>query len=237
MRSCLFRLPASLALVLLALSACGYGFVHTVQTPTPNDLPDTPPSILHVFVSVSVSGGVPWSNPRTFVNVQFLSHGEAISFHANETLACDGSPTLTLSDRLTHLGYPTSEVASRPFSCLYTSKGRSAQFAVLIPAAPEITSPAEGAHVPRAQATTITFTASSANAEIDAFSGPDTPPGDGIAQVIASGTASIDTSHFIAGPGLIRIEETPSARVIATGNFASVAAECSANTQVHVTWV
>lgn len=231
---------ATLVLVVLAFSACAatpiaYG---RVVTPTPYYLPDTAASALDVTVSISI-GGNALSFVGARVSVSFSVPGHLVAFRDGETLSCDGAAPVVLSsmrygaeDRFS----PTGVGANHPFSCTYTSKGRSASFAVVIPVAPEIITPTEGATLLREQALPVTYQSINGSAELDAFSGADIPPTDTSVKITDPNQMTLDTSAFVAGPGQIEIIETPAVRVLAAGSFHSFTAGCGATSLIHVTW-
>lgn len=233
------RVLAPLILVVLAFSACApTRAAFSRVTPTPYYLPDTAASALDVTVSISV-GGDSLSSVGARVSVSFSVTGHLVAFRDGETLSCDGAAAVVLSsmrygaeDQFS----PTGVGTGHPFSCTYTSKGRSASFAVVIPVAPEIIAPTEGATLPREQALPVTYQSVNGSAELDAFSGADIPPTDTSVKITDPNQMTVDTSAFVPGPGQIEIIETPVVRVIAAGSFHSFTADCGATALIHVTW-
>lgn len=235
------RILTPLILVVLALSACALGPVAFVRvTPAPYYLPDTAASALNVTLNISV-GGNSLSSVGAHVSVLFSVPGHLVAFRDGETLSCDGAAPVVLSS----MRYgaedefsPTGVGASHPFSCTYTSKGRSASFAVVIPVAPEIITPTEGATLPREQALPVTYQAITGSAELDAFSGgsANVSPTDTSVKITDPIQMTIDTSAFVPGPGQIEIIETPVVPVIAAGSFHSFTADCGVTAVIHVTW-
>lgn len=231
---------ALLILVVLTFSACApmpvaFG---RVTTPTPYYLPDTAASALDVTVSITVG-----SNSLSFVgarvSVSFSVSGHLVAFRDGETLSCGGATPVVLSSmRYGAVGRfsPPGIGTSHPFSCTYTSKGRSASFAVVIPVAPEIITPTEGATLLREQALPVTYQSINGSAELDAFSGADIPPTDTSVKITDPNQMTLDTSAFVPGPGQIEIIETPAVRVIAAGSFHSFTAGSGDTALIHVTW-
>lgn len=225
-----------LAIVLLVFCACSGGFVH--GTPGPYYVQDTSPAALDLTLVVFMQGTEPFTpSPTTSIEVNFSVPGRLIAFHGGETFACDGAAPMILGDKYIILKYPTAAVAGKPLACAYTSKGHAAQFQVLLPPAPQLLSPTQGANVPRQTALLVTYRDTSGNAEIDAFSGANIPPVDTSVKIISPGSMTIDTTNFTAGPGRIEIQETPAARVLSTGGFHSLIVQPNAFAVVQVTWV
>ena len=146
---------------------------------------------------------------------------------------------MILGDKYITLEYPTAAVAGKSLSCAYTSNGHTAQFQALLPPAPQLLSPMQGANAPRQTALLVTYRDTSGNAEIDAFSGGDAgiPSADTSVKITTPGSVTIDTSNFIAGPGRIEIEETPAVRVLSTGGFHSLTVQPGDFAVAQVTWV
>jgi hypothetical protein len=238
-RSPLPRTLAPLILVVLAFSACALAPVAFGRvTPAPYYLPDTSASALDVTLSITV-GGNSLSSVGARVSVLFSVPGHLVAFRDGETLSCDGAAPEVLSsirygaeDEFSPPGVGTDH----PFSCSYTSKGRCANFAVVIPVAPEIITPTEGATLPREQALPVTYQSITGSAELEAFSGANIPPTDTSVKITDPNQTALNTSAFVAGPGQIEITETPAVRVIATGGFHSFTADCGATALIHVTW-
>lgn len=242
-RTLVLSVLASLILAVLVFSACGLTPVPFSRiTPAPYYLPDTAASALDVSVSISV-GGNSLSSVGTHVRVFFSVPGHLVAFRDGETLSCDGAAPVALSGMKyeTKDQFSTPDVGTdHPFSCTYTTKGRSSNFAVVIPAAPEIITPTEGATLPRAQDQLVTYQSVTGRAELAAFSyappGANIPDVDTSAKITDPGYMILDTSAFDPGPGHIDITETPAVRVVAAGGFHSFTADCGATAIVHVTW-
>lgn len=241
MRSPLLRTFApfifeTLILVVLVFSVC-MACGRVTLTP-PYYPPDTAASALDVTVSISV-GGNALASVGTRVSVSFSVPGHLVAFRDGETLSCDGAAPVALSS-IRYGGEdqfsPTDVGASHPFTCTYTSKGRSASFAVVIPVAPEIITPTDGATLPRELALPVTYQSVNGNAELDAFSGANIPPTDTSVKITDPNQMTIDTSAFVPGPGRIEIIEAPAVRVIAPGSFHSFSAGCGATARIYVTW-
>ncbi len=230
---------AFLAIVLVASCACSgvpIGFAH--HAPTPYYVQDTSPSALDLTLVVFMQGTEPFTpSPTTSIEVYFSVPGHLIAFHGGETLACNGAAPMTLGNKYVTLKYPTAAVAGKPFACVYTSRGHTAQIQALLPPAPQLLSPTQGATVLRQAALLVTYRDISGKAEIDAFSGANIPPEDTSVKITTPGSMTIDTTNFTAGPGRIEIDETPAVRVLSTGGFHSFIVQPNAFAEAQVTWV
>jgi hypothetical protein len=239
MRSPLLRMLVPLALLVLAFTACAITPLAAGRiTPAPYYLPDTAAPALDVTLSVTV-GGNSLSFVGARVHVAFSVPGHVVSFRDGETLSCDGAAPVALSS----VRYGTDDQffsagvgADHPFSCIYTSKGRSASFTVVIPVAPAIITPVEGATLPRQHALPVTYQSVDDSAELDAFSGADIPPTDASVRITDPHHTTLDASAFVPGPGSIQILESPAVRVIAAGSFRSITAGCNTTSLIHVMW-
>jgi hypothetical protein len=230
-------LPRTLVLATLVFVAlmCSRG------TPPPYYLPDTAPSALDVEAHVTVSRNT-LPSYSTNVSVTFAVPGQVVSFREGETLACDGAAPVTLSslpyEADVQLSPPGDGAASQPFTCIYTSKGRSASFTIAIPVPPEILTPAAGALLPREHALPVTYQAMSDNVALGARDDAShyamarsTDPGQ-----LIPGHLTVDTSTFAPGTGVLELTLPPTACETAAGSFHAFTAWCNASASINVTW-
>ena len=227
-------IPHLLLLAVLVLGACGTSVQTDHGLPPSITLADTSPTYLDVTAGITIGGYDSSTRSITEIAIQFFSHaapGRLVSFQKGEMLACQGEAPVPLGTGFDQR-YPTATVAGRSFTCRYISGQSAATLQFLIPRAPTIHSPTEGATVARSRATPIRFQADGAVEGIVALGAKDKA----IAQVDAPGVASVDTSQFAAGSGTIALTQFPRVVKATATAFASFQTHCTAVAQIEVTW-
>lgn len=247
------RIVPGLALVALLATACAPGVTHSTggmdsgvrqssagsvdgsnAGPKPIILKNTAPSQLDVYLTLTLGGYDVTSRDQTAIYFSFTSAGRPVQFVGAERVVCDGKALTRYPGEFSGTML-TASVAGKTLTCVYTSGATSTSVTLAIPHAPVIVSPHDGARIPRATATTITY---------------QIPPGS-LAGVVATGhggkalpapgamtatRATIDTSALANGAGAISLREdltlpTP------TATFRSLHVSGYAITMVNVTWL
>jgi hypothetical protein len=182
-------------------------------------------------IDVSIGGYTASVRGTTDIAIQFTSQGRLVSFQDGETLGCNGAEPVRLTigfDR----SYPTSSAKGKLFTCTYRSGQQSARLQFRVPPAPTILTPTDGATIKRSGATSVHFQAEGTIEGIVAL-GNQTKA---VAEIIAPGIASVDTSHFAPGPGHIILTQFPLVADASGAAFASFRANCTAMTSVDIVW-
>jgi hypothetical protein len=218
-------------LVTLVLVGCASTAVGDKAAPPPVALADTSPALLAVTAGVTMGGYTDSTRGTTEIAIQFLSQGRLVSFQKGETLACDGAGPIRLTTEFDQ-SYPTSAVAGRRFDCTYESGHSSAHIQFVLPRSPALLTPTEGTTVARSVTTIVHFQAEGDIAGIVALGSQDKA----IAHVTGPGTATIDTSHFTAGPGQIALTQYPHLTDASAPAFASFQLTCTAMAAVGIIW-
>lgn len=217
--------------VMLLLAGCSIGLPTSDGSPPPITLANTAPSQLDAAVDINIGGYDVSQRGMTSIGVHFLAHGRLVLFQKGETLACGGAAPVRLSTGIDQ-SYPSSAVAGKMFSCLYTSGKTSGVITFQIPMAPVLLSPAAGATVARSAATPIHFQAGGGALTIVVFA----TDAKGLANVSGPGVASVDTSRFTAGSGGVLLNQSPTVAHASANAFASYTIYCVAITQTAVIW-
>jgi hypothetical protein len=132
-------------------------------------------------------------------------------------------------------------VAGTPIACEYAAGGASARFALIVPPAPAITSPAAGAEVPRGRQTLVTYQSDPAAGSVMGLvalaPGSDSPKTFVTINRPGPGQATLDTSGFAPGPGTLHLSVALAPAVDTTGvPFKTIRASGIANIAEAVTW-
>ncbi len=194
---------------------------------------NTAPSQLDVYLTLTIGGYDVASREQTAIYFSFTSAGRPVQFVGAERVVCDGKALTRYPGEFSGT-MPTASVAGKTLTCVYTSGATSTSVTLAIPQPPVIVSPHDGARIPRATTTTITY---------------QIPPGS-LAGIVATGhgkalpapgamtatRATIDTSGLANGAGIISLREdltlpTP------TTTFKSLHVSAYAITLVNVTWL
>ncbi|MEO7001429.1 MAG: hypothetical protein ABI068_06480 [Ktedonobacterales bacterium] len=223
-----FAIAVLFVVVILSLVGCG-GAVQS--EPPPITLADTSPVHLDANIGITIGGYDAASRNLTEIAVQFTANGRLVQFQKGEMLACGGAAPVVLTTGFDHR-YPTAAVAGRPFTCVYTSGKTTANLQFMVPNAPAIIAPIEGATVARSGATLVHFQAKGAIEGIVALGSQSKV----VAVITAPGIASVDTSKLNAGSGSVTLTQFPSVGGLSARAFASVHANCTAIAQTEVIW-
>lgn len=219
-----------LVIIPLLLSGC-MSTVQVDRAVPQTTISDTSPARLNVVVGVTEGGYDASTAAMTEISIQFFFQGNLVRFQNDETLACNNAGATHLITGFDQM-YPTVNVAGKAFSCTYTSGQYTTPLQFFIPSIPRILTPTQGASMIRSSATVIQFQGEEPISGIVASGRQDKA----VAVITASGTATVDTSHFNAGQGSIALTQYPSITNVTASAFASFRANCTAIAQVNVTW-
>lgn len=199
------------------------------------------PGTLEVTFNVNIAGyGADRGN--TMIGLSFLSHGNTVQLAGHEQLLCNGKAMLV------HQQYalfqladaPSQSLAGKVMSCTYRVNTHSTTFSFVVPGAPSIRSPQNGASIPRSAHTIVSYNYNARSGKLDGV----------VALGILAKTISkqlntpgpmqtvLDTSTFPSGQGSLVLTEELAPRVTWTGEaFRSLSAEGTASASVAVTWI
>lgn len=222
------------------LVACGrsgtVGEYSSGPGPSPVVLQDTSPGQLTVSVVMSIGGYDAATRDRTLIDVLFRHGGLPVAFIAGEQVTCAGIAMKAFTGSFEN-AVPTSSVAGKTVTCIYTYGRQSAPFSFKVPAGIIILAPQERQRVPRAVGTRISFTGGVDNTLWVVAISPNmkavAKPGD-----ITPTSAQLDTSVLSAGQGSIALTDPNSIPVaeIQAGQFQSVTASARRMASVSVVW-
>jgi hypothetical protein len=230
-KDCLMHIRRALPIVaILFLMGCSTSLHEDHGVPL-IVLADTAPARLEVVIEITEGGYDATAASTTDIAIQFISHGRLVAFRNDETIACNRSPAIPIGTGFDGR-YATTDIVGTHFTCIYTSGQNQATIQFLVPLAPTILSPTQGAMVKRSSATPIHFQGGSPDATIAAFA----TQNKAIAQIVASGMASVDTSRFTAGPGSITLTQFLTSAQAAAPAFATFHVTCTAIAHQDVVW-
>jgi hypothetical protein len=206
-------------------------------------LRDPLPGQLDVQFSLTIDGETAGTPVTDEIGLSILSAGKNVQFAGSEHLSCDDRNLLQPGGVVTGLivRAPAAQVAGATIACEYTAAGATARFALRIPAAPAITSPAAGAQVARSHQTLVTYEADPAAGIVMGVVA--LAPGSTMPKTWANinrpgpGQATLDTSGFAAVPGtlVLSVDLTPTVSVAGT-TFRTLKAFGMANIAQAVAW-
>ncbi len=204
-------------------------------------LRDPVPGTLEAALNVNIAGyGADRGN--TMIGLVFLSRGNVVQLAGHEQLLCNGKalPVHQQYAEFQLADAPSQSLAGKVMSCTYRVSTHVTTFSFVVPHAPLIRSPHEGAQVPRSAHTVVTYAYDEQSGKLDGV----------VALGILAKTLSkqlntpgpmqttLDTSAFPPGEGSLVLSETLAPRVTWTGEaFRALSAEGTASASVTVTWV
>jgi hypothetical protein len=248
-------------LVALMLAGCG-ATTHLAQSerPTPMPSPSRSGSIvdrvgptrtllnpssatLDVTLSLTFDQLSGAAESMTEVGLGFMVGGQNISFAGDERVSCNGVE-FPLKDRAAvfqALRAPTSQVVGTVLRCDYAVGGIVASIALQIPSPPAITSPQQNAQTPRSAQTRVTYTFDPATATdvglVALAPGSQPPKVTARMNTPSPRQASVDTSAFMPGTGMLVLSASLKPRITLTGaRFKSAIAFGMATAAVNVMW-
>ena len=205
-----------------------------------NPSPDT----LDVSLSLTfdqLSGSV---ESMTEVGLGFMSAGQDISFGGDEHVSCNGVE-FPLKDRAAvfqALRAPTAQVVGTTLHCDYAVGGTTSSILLQIPSPPAIVSPQSGAQVAPSAQTRVTYRFDSATATdvglVALAPGSQPPKVTARMNTPSPRQATVDTSGFAPGPGMLVLSASLAPHITLTGvPFKSVSALGMAMAAVDITWM
>lgn len=202
------------------------------------------PGTLDVSMSVTFDQGIGDTQLMAEVDLGLQSGDKSVQLTGDERLTCDGT-ALQVHDRIAVfqvIRAPAAQLAGTTIHCAYTAANITASVVLAIPQPPAITSPRNGASVPRRSATVVAYRYDPATTStllgVVALA-PDSAMPKAIARMNTPGPAqaTVDTSRFSPGPGSIVLTATLAPHITGAGApFKSLSAFGSATALVNVTW-
>jgi hypothetical protein len=202
-------------------------------------LHDPAPGALQVVLSVNMPGdGADRGN--TMIGLSFLSQGKAVQLVGNVQLVCNGK-TLPV-----HQQYALFQLADAPSTtlegqamrcCTYRVGNASTTFSFVVPRAPVIRSPQNGAQISRSTQTIVTYDDDAQAGKLSGMValGPDAKTVTNQLNTPGPMQATLDTSTFLRGEGLLSLSQALTPKVTQTGTpFQSLTAQGTANAVVTV---
>jgi hypothetical protein len=180
----------------------------------------------------------------TEVGLSFMSGGRSVQFTGDERVSCNGVdfPLTNRAAVFQALRAPTAQVSGTTLRCDYTVGGAVASVALQIPSAPAITAPQQGAQVARSAQTRVGYSLDAATASVLGLvalaPGSASPKALAMMNTPGPRQATVDTSTFAPGPGLLTLSASQTPRLTLTSApFKSASAFGTATATVDVTWL
>lgn len=201
------------------------------------------PSALDVSLSVTIDQQTGDTQSMVEIGLSISSGGRIVQFAGDERVTCNGA-ALSLKDRAAVfqvLRAPAARVAGTTIHCDYEAGGAVASVSLQIPSAPAITSPIANAQVARGARTIVTYRADPATSTVLGIVAlaPGLPSPKAIARLNTPGPsqATVDTSGFAPGPGLLVLTVSLTPHLATTGApFKSVRTFGTATVPITITW-
>lgn len=233
------RIYTLAAIVALLLTACAgnpsqTSDLHSVA-PQPVVLSSTAPAKLDVSVILTLGGYDLQSRDSTTIDFGFTSGGRPVNFVGDEQVACDGA-SLTRYVGAYEVVVPTASISGKTVTCVYRSGATSATVTLVIPTAPDIVSPRDGARIPRGTATVLTYQTPPGMLQAVVATGPKSKALPSAGAVSAT-QATIDTNLLAAGAGALTLTEDLDLQTPQSTPFRSFKLQGSAMTMIQVTWL
>jgi hypothetical protein len=204
-------------------------------------LHDPAPGELEVVFNVNMLGyGADRGN--TMIGLSFLSHGNVVQLVGNVQLLCNGK-TLPVHQQYALFQLAdasTNTLEGQTMNCTYRVGKISTMFSFMVPRAPVIRSPQDGAHVSQSTHTVVTYDYDAQDGKLFGIValGPGAKTLTDHLNIPGPMQATLDTSTFPTGEGSFSLTQALAPRVAWTGTpFRSLDAEGTATAQVTVTWI